>query len=174
MRSIFILLISSLLFACSGGEENTKQIPLVFNQLKDSLKKVNKYINKKEAWLINSYIQRHGYKMETSGSGLRYYIYKSSNGRAIKSGDKVAVFFKIELLDGTECYNNFNKSPKIVTVENEDVERGIHEVLRLLKVGEKCICILPPHLAFGLIGDSNKIPPLSTVVYDLEIKGIEE
>jgi FKBP-type peptidyl-prolyl cis-trans isomerase len=42
-----------------------------------------------------------------------------------------------------------------------------------MRKGEKALFILPPHLAHGLIGDMNKIPPLTTVVYDIELIGLE-
>jgi FKBP-type peptidyl-prolyl cis-trans isomerase len=37
-----------------------------------------------------------------------------------------------------------------------------------LNYGDKSKVILPPHLAFGLTGDE-KVPPMSTLVYDLKI-----
>ena len=48
-------------------------------------------------------------------------------------------------------------------------ESGLHEALKYLKVGDKAIIILPHFAAHGILGDMNKIPPLSTVVYDIEV-----
>ena len=39
----------------------------------------------------------------------------------------------------------------------------------LLKEGDAARFILPPYLAFGLLGDENKIPPRSTIVYNVEM-----
>jgi FKBP-type peptidyl-prolyl cis-trans isomerase len=39
----------------------------------------------------------------------------------------------------------------------------------LMKEGEKAIFIIPSHLAFGLLGDENKIPKRATLVYDVEL-----
>ena len=33
--------------------------------------------------------------------------------------------------------------------------------------------ILPPHLAFGVAGDSYRIPPYSVLVYDIEVVDIK-
>jgi FKBP-type peptidyl-prolyl cis-trans isomerase len=38
-----------------------------------------------------------------------------------------------------------------------------------MHVGDKMRFILPSHLAHGLTGDQSKIPPLSSVVYEIEL-----
>jgi FKBP-type peptidyl-prolyl cis-trans isomerase FkpA len=38
-----------------------------------------------------------------------------------------------------------------------------------MKQGQKAIFIMPPHLAHGLLGDKNKVPPRATLVYDVEL-----
>jgi FKBP-type peptidyl-prolyl cis-trans isomerase len=48
----------------------------------------------------------------------------------------------------------------------------LHEGIQLLHVGDKAIFILPSHLAHGLLGDEDKIPPHSAVIYDIELLGI--
>ena len=39
----------------------------------------------------------------------------------------------------------------------------------ILKRGEKGIVILPHYLAHGLLGNMDKIPPLSAVLYNIEV-----
>jgi FKBP-type peptidyl-prolyl cis-trans isomerase FkpA len=41
-------------------------------------------------------------------------------------------------------------------------------------VGDKAILILPSHLAHGLVGDENKIPPKASVIYELELLSLKE
>ncbi|NLK55387.1 MAG: peptidylprolyl isomerase, partial [Bacteroidales bacterium] len=55
--------------------------------------------------------------------------------------------------------------PMNVTVGKSDIEPGLDEGLRMIKPGGKAIFILPPFLAHGLVGDGNKIPPRTIVVY---------
>jgi FKBP-type peptidyl-prolyl cis-trans isomerase len=43
-----------------------------------------------------------------------------------------------------------------------------------LAQGGKAKFILPSHLAYGLTGDQDKIPPQSPVVYDIELIEIEK
>ena len=56
----------------------------------------------------------------------------------------------------------------------DNVETGLHEGIKYMKVGEKAKMILPSHLAHGLIGDSKKIPPRSTIVYDIELLDLKK
>jgi FKBP-type peptidyl-prolyl cis-trans isomerase len=53
------------------------------------------------------------------------------------------------------------------------VESGLEEGILLLREGDKAKFILPPHLAHGLLGDDNKIPARSIIVYDLELLSLE-
>ncbi|MGE5317418.1 MAG: FKBP-type peptidyl-prolyl cis-trans isomerase, partial [Chloroflexota bacterium] len=36
-------------------------------------------------------------------------------------------------------------------------------------VGDHAKFVIPSHLGFGLIGDQNKVPPKSTLIYDIEL-----
>ena len=49
------------------------------------------------------------------------------------------------------------------------VESGLEEAVLLMSVGDKGRFIMPPHLAHGLLGDNNKIPPRSIIVYQAEL-----
>jgi FKBP-type peptidyl-prolyl cis-trans isomerase FkpA len=49
------------------------------------------------------------------------------------------------------------------------VEAGLEEGILLMHKGGKAKFILPSHLAFGLIGDQNKIPGKSTLIYDVNL-----
>jgi FKBP-type peptidyl-prolyl cis-trans isomerase len=51
-----------------------------------------------------------------------------------------------------------------------EMEAGMNEGLRLLRPGSEAIFIMPPYLAYGLIGDRRKIPPRSVLVYRVSVK----
>jgi FKBP-type peptidyl-prolyl cis-trans isomerase len=42
-----------------------------------------------------------------------------------------------------------------------------------MHVGDKAKFILPSHLAHGIMGDNDKIPPLTPVVYNIELLSIQ-
>lgn len=111
---------------------------------------------------------RPDWRTTKTGTGLRVFVYsKSENTDTARVGDQVLVDFNIELLDGTECYNSTEKGPEAFVVEKTDLESGLHEGMQFLCTGDRAKFILPSHLAHGLIGDSEKIPPLTPVIYDI-------
>jgi FKBP-type peptidyl-prolyl cis-trans isomerase len=52
------------------------------------------------------------------------------------------------------------------------VESGLHEGVQMMHVGDKMRFILPSFRAHGLTGDNSKIPPLTSVVYEIELLGL--
>mgnify|MGYP001602112149 CR=1 FL=1 len=155
------------LVSCGTDVKPKKKIdPL---QFKEQLVKVNKYEVEKEADEINQYIARHQWKMEKTGTGLRYLFLKKAEGDSARSGDFVKVNYKISLLDGTECYSSDKDGAYEFRVEGDAIESGLHEAIQLMQVGDKAKFILPFYMAHGLHGDDANIPPLSTIVVDLEL-----
>ena len=171
----FLLLgsLSIILFSCGA---KPKQDPVVINytKLKEDIIEVNKPALVMETDEINAYIKAHDYHMESTGTGLRYfYITEHPKARKVEKGDRIKVHYQVHLLDGTLCYSSDTKGPKEFVVGADPVESGIHEAVQLMHLHDKALLILPAHLAFGLIGDRDKIPPKSAVVYHIEILSIE-
>ncbi|MEK6616478.1 MAG: FKBP-type peptidyl-prolyl cis-trans isomerase [Bacteroidota bacterium] len=143
------------------------------SQFKEQLIKVNKYEVEKQSDEINQYIAHHNWKMEKTGTGLRYMFLENGNGTQPQTGDFVKVNYKISLLDGTECYSSDKNGGREFKVEGEDIESGLHEAVLLMHTGSKAKFILPSYMAHGLHGDDEKIPPLSAIVVDLELLEIK-
>jgi FKBP-type peptidyl-prolyl cis-trans isomerase FkpA len=152
---------------CRNSESEQQQIDP--EQLKESLIKINKTLAHEEALAIDNYIARRGLKMERTGTGLRYMIIKPGKGAFAKAGMRATVNYRIELLDGTFCYSSDSLGPQSFVVDQDQIESGIHEGIKLLSKGAKAKFILPSHLAHGLLGDQDKIPAKSSVVYDIEV-----
>ena len=56
----------------------------------------------------------------------------------------------------------------------ENIEDGLHKAVLYLKSGDKAKILIPSHLAHGLLGDSKKIPPMSPIIYDIEIISVKK
>jgi FKBP-type peptidyl-prolyl cis-trans isomerase len=158
----------SFLYSSCGNEVAPKQ-KADPNQFKQSLEKVNKYEVEKESDEINQYIIHHDWQMQKTGTGLRYLFLAKGKGKQPQSGDFVKVNYKVSLLDGTECYSSDKDGAKEFKVEGEDIESGLHEAVLLMHIGDKAKFILPSYMAHGMHGDDEKIPPLSSIVVDLEL-----
>ncbi len=135
---------------------------------------MNAVFSAEENEAIEAFLSRRpDWKITQTGTGLRYFIYDSTNNKKPVVGDIVSVNFTVSLLDNKICYTSKRGNPESFMIEKSDIESGIHEGVQLLAIGEKAKFILPSHLAHGLIGDLDEIPPLETVVYDIELVNIK-
>ena len=55
------------------------------------------------------------------------------------------------------------------SIDKSDEESGLNEAVKFLSVGDKAKLILPSHLAHGLLGDLDKIPPQSILLIDVQL-----
>jgi len=170
------LFIPLLVFLISCGQEQNKprQHQLSKQQVNNLSVQMNSWDAKKESDEINQYIKQNGWDMTETPSGLRYMLMQKGKGKEMPvNGNTVKVAFKIYLLDGSLCYSASKDSAKTFVVGKDYVEAGLHEGIQLMHVGDKMRFVLPSHLAHGLTGDQKKIPPLSSVMYEIELLGID-
>ena len=84
-------------------------------------------------------------------------------------GKTASVILKISLLDGTLCYTTDDDVYDEIPIDRNDKESGLNEALKLMREGECAKLILPNHLAHGLVGDLEQIPPLAILLVDVEL-----
>lgn len=167
MYRILITILTILFVWACDGNGNSEEISS--RKLKEPLIEANKTRAEIEDERIDKYVRRMEWEMLKTGTGLRYMIYEEGKGIQAKKGDYATVHYEIKLLDGTLCYSSFLKGPKTFLIGRDHVESGVHEGVTYMHVGDKGKFILPSNLAHGLTGDNNKIPPMSTLVIDMEL-----
>jgi FKBP-type peptidyl-prolyl cis-trans isomerase FkpA len=118
---------------------------------------------------IREYISRMGLQMQETGTGLRYSIINKGTGEPATEGKKAKIEYVCSLLSGEICYTSEKNGTKEFKIGSGGVEAGLEEGILLMHKGGKAKFILPSHLAFGLLGDQNKIPGKSTLVYDVHL-----
>jgi FKBP-type peptidyl-prolyl cis-trans isomerase len=111
--------------------------------------------------------------MTTTASGLKYIALKKGTGTVSpKATDSVNVHYHGTLLNGTVFDSSVERGQPISFPLN-GVIRGWTEGLQLMKVGDKFKFEIPPNLAYGAASPSPKIPPNSTLVFEVELLGIQ-
>jgi FKBP-type peptidyl-prolyl cis-trans isomerase len=111
--------------------------------------------------------------MKTTSSGLKYTVLKQGTGTVSpKATDTVKVHYHGTLLDGTVFDSSVERGEPISFPLN-GVIPGWTEGLQLMKVGDKFKFEIPPALAYGPNSPSPKIPPNSTLVFEVELLGIQ-
>lgn len=165
-------LLFCLLILCSCTEEVEQPKPVQWDMKKST--EMNKELAIEESINIDLYFSQHeNWEVKQTGTGLRYVILKKTDGAFPEPGMDAKTQYKISLLDGTEVYKTAPDEVDIFRIDKSEMESGIHEGIKLMRVGEKAKLVFPSHLAHGLIGDLQKIPPLSPLVVDIELIGIE-
>jgi FKBP-type peptidyl-prolyl cis-trans isomerase len=169
---LFNILLVLILVSCGNNEQPKKKIP--YQQLKESLIKKNKTFSQIENDQIEAYIKRYGLKnVVKTGTGLRYQVYQKGFGVSPKCGNIAEIEYTLSLLNGKELYKTKPGQTTLFLVCRDEVESGLHEAIQYLKVGDKAKIIIPSHLAHGIAGDFEKIPPRSTIVYDIHLVAVK-
>lgn len=168
------LILAVLLSACTGGEE-MPQARVGSTQAHGgdpALMDANKALAQRESMDIDAWITRHGLTMERTGTGVRILLVHDSAGVSAAPLQTASIAFRVSLIDGTVCYESAPGTTEDFMVEKDNVESGLHEAIQYLSVGDSAIIVIPSHRAYGLAGDSQKIPMRSTVIYHVRLVGL--
>lgn len=104
-------------------------------------------------------------------SGLQYKVVKQGTGAIPTASDRVKVFYKGSLIDGTVFETNEGKDPVVFGVGQ--VIKGWTEALQLMPAGSKWTLYIPYDLAYGA-QQAGSIAPFSTLIFDIELVSIEK
>jgi len=108
----------------------------------------------------------------TLPSGLQYEVITEGSGDKPKATDSVKCHYHGTLLDGTVFDSSVQRGQPAVFGVNQ-VIKGWVEALQLMSVGSKWKLFIPSNLAYGEQGAGNSIEPNSTLIFEVELLGIE-
>lgn len=170
ISSVFVIMAIIMLLSCENNSQTQQSSQSVdAKQRKESVEKANRYIVIQENEAINDYIERHQMDVVETGTGLRYRIVKQAGTELIKRGDIVSMEYEVRLLTGDLLYSSKEDGKKTFLVGKGGVESGLEEAVLHLHKGDVADIIIPSHLAFGLLGDGDKVPPRAALIYKIKI-----
>ncbi len=110
--------------------------------------------------------------VKVTASGLQYKVLKQGTGATPKASDTVSTHYRGTLIDGTEFDSSYaRRQPATFPVGG--VIPGWTEALKMMKVGDKWQLVIPSELAYGPRGAGDVIGPNSTLIFEIELLGIE-
>ncbi len=166
----YIMMILIVVFLACRTERNSPDFTEEkLSENNEKLVEVNKILVKKDAERIEAFVDRQNWNMLESQTGLWYMIYHKGEGAEAQPGMIATINYSISLLDGTKCYSSDETGTRRFKIGQGGVESGLEEGILLMHEGDKARFIMPPHLAHGLVGDNNKIPPRAIILYEVEL-----
>ena len=114
--------------------------------------------------------KREGVK--TTASGLQYEVLEATLGQKPKATDTVKVHYEGTLIDGT-IFDSSYKRGESISFPLNGVIKGWTEGLQLMSIGSKYKFFIPYQLAYGERGAGGSIPPYATLIFTVELLGIE-
>lgn len=169
MRKVVYILFIGLIASCTEPE---KPVQPEVNWTKTNSTDLSKELAIQAELDIKLFLEMHkDWDVTRTGSGLQFYIYENGEGDSIHAGDVAEVEYVISTLDGTECYKTASDEYETFVVDRSEVETGFQEGIKKLRVGDKAKLIIPSHIGHGLVGDMDKIPPLTTLLVDVTVLG---
>ena len=111
-------------------------------------------------------------------NGLKYTDEKIGDGPEATAGKKTSVHYTGWLSDNGAKGKKFDSSvdrgqPFQFTLGARQVIAGWDEGVAGMKVGGKRTLIIPPELGYGARGAGGVIPPNATLIFDVELLGVQ-
>ena len=107
-------------------------------------------------------------------SGLKIAVLQEGTGEIPVAGQLVTVHYRGWLADGLQFDASYDRNqPFEFTVGTGQVIPGWDEGVLLMHVGDIAQLVIPPELGYGPSG-SGRIPPDATLIFEVELLGIQE
>jgi len=112
------------------------------------------------------YAQKEG--VLATGTGLLYRLLESGDGLCPTMADTVVVNQRILNVDGGVIADTY-KTGMPEKFSMKEAIPGLCEALLLMPCNTRFECVIPPDLAWGKKGASNKIGPNAVLIFDVRI-----
>jgi len=157
--------------ACQNAAPSKQEQKPVF-ATKEQFMEFNKAMIAEENDQINALLLRYKWNTVTTETGVHYWLYEKGRGVKIETGNVLQCEYTLKLINGDEISNSSSDGKLIFKIGKSNQPSGLEEVLLLLHQGDKAKIVVPSYLAYGIAGDSDKIPSSSTLIYDIYIEKV--
>jgi FKBP-type peptidyl-prolyl cis-trans isomerase len=111
-------------------------------------------------------------------SGVKYETLKAGDGPEVRPGQTVIVHYTGTLPDGkvfdtSHSSDPEKNTPRTFEIAPEKIIPGWEEGVPGMRVGERRKLTVPPTLGYGELGNPPSIPGNATLVFDIELIGIQ-
>lgn len=166
-----LMLLLGLLTSCQSCQEQVNSL-VPEDQKKtiaeEDMLRFHQQAARAEAKFIEVMVDSLDWKGQFFPEGYGLWITDSIGENKVQSGDTLLLEWDRCLLEESP-EKQWLLKPSRMVVDYSEWPSGIHFALKQMKIGQKAKIILPSHLAYGLSGDGEAIPPTSTLMYSIAI-----
>lgn len=158
-KTVACLSLFAILIACKQPEARK---PVSYSSgtfIKESVQR-NKSIVKDEEKIIQDFIKKDTaskYYQSDLGFWYKYHVANTIDSLMPKKGDIVKIDFEIYDIQQNLIYTKEETTPKIYAVDKQEIMVGLRHAVKLMHKGETISFIFPSHMAYGYLGDKEKI-----------------
>ena len=171
-----MLAISLCVLLSSCGKKETGIVHIQQSdkpQQEDPYVKWNQVNVEREEEDIDFFLQRYGWTMQKTGTGLRYQCVREGKGNHPQAEQVVTLKFTTFLLTGDTVYTSDRDGLKQFKVDKSDEIAGLNEAVKMMRKGERARLVIPSFLAYGVAGDGNRIRGKVTLAMEVEMVDIQ-
>lgn len=161
---LYILAIATMMLASCQKQEQPKR-----HVTKADLIEYNRQLVKRDSAFIARYCQENGLDSVPTKQGLWISIEEDGEGEQLKRGDKVDLAYQISDITGKIYYTSEHDGLKHISIGSGQDIMALDIALPNMRHGTKATLIVMPDLAYGLMGDDNKIGARRILRYDIEV-----
>ena len=152
------------------SEEESNNIMQAFSEkMQTKMEKKNEKSNEEGATYLAENAVEDG--VITTESGLQYEVLTEGSGAKPTTADQVTVHYHGMLTDGTVFDSSVDRGEPAKFGVTQ-VIKGWTEALQLMSIGDKWKLTIPSNLAYGDKGAGGSIGPNATLVFEVELLGI--
>lgn len=170
-RIFVTLFVAFVTLSCSRKEARRPVTAKTNTFLKESAKK-NKELISSQVRYIDSVTRLDTLHTYTSSAdGFKYYYIKQNPEQTYvpQFGDKVQFTYGISDVLGNEIYPKDEEKITTYYVDKQELFLGLRMAIKRLKQGEEAVFFFPSEMAFGYVGDKDKIPSNMPIKLHLQI-----
>lgn len=155
--------------ATSGGE-----VAMTDDDLRKTFEEHAAMMSAKETEAGDAFLKENAARdgVSVTATGLQYEVLEKGDGAKPKASDTVKVHYEGTLIDGTKFDSSYDRGEPI-EFGLDRVIPGWTEGVQLMEVGSKFRFVIPYDLAYGERGSPPNIPPKATLVFIVELLGVQ-
>ena len=144
----------------------------VETQQRQHYSKVAEENKKQSEAFLNENKKKDG--ITTLSSGLQYKVLTKGEGNVHPTPlDFAKIHYRGSFIDGRVFDSSYQRGQPAIFPLNR-VIAGWSEILQLMVAGDKWQVFIPPYLAYGEMGYGSEIEPNVTLIFEIELLGINE